>query len=968
MTHRDPISLPERELADPVDAERVLANVSAGLFGTPSKPTKIGRFTLLDRVGAGAMGTVYAAYDPELDRRVAIKVLHGALDDAPDRVQSQLLREARALAKLDHANVATVYEVGTVDGRLFMAMEFVDGDPLERWITGAHGWREVVRVFADAAAGLAAAHAAGLVHRDFKPGNVVLRRDGRVVVLDFGLARVADAMSASQNSAASPDALESVTQTGAIVGTPAYMAPEQHQGQPATERSDQFAFCVSLFEALYGQRPFGGTTRSAVLDAIERGDVEVPSGRDVPRRCLAAITRGLKSDQSERWPSMSALAAALTDDPGARWRRRALVPVVVAAAVAVTWSLRNSPAASFDDPCASASAAVDSLWNDDARGDIEAAITASGLPSAPFVLPRVVAGLDAYADAYRAEARALCRDEQAADAVAGLADRERCLQSRLVDLQAAVGVLRAPSDLMVTNVLYALPAAADVSACRRAVVRPTLAAADANRRIDLSSARARLLARGQVADESLEAAEDAAERARAAGDLHSLSRALSAKGRSLSSLGKFAEAEPVLFEAFVLAERVDDLEGKFEALDPLGRVLLETSKLEQADRITQLAIAVHERLGIRAPTWTVSLETLLGDLAAAREDFDASFEHFERARQAAEHPEALAVDRIAAAISMARPYLGRRQYREAIPLLRYAADLTEDLLGPTHDARASALNNLAIAYYFTANMAAAESAFREAIAIRRQLEGEDAPGAAAALMGLGGVVMNHDPEEAVRIYEEALAAHTRGRGPESRNAAATRLNLAIALRRLGRNDEARTALEHGVRTLEAADVSPSARLRGLMHLVEIDVDQADCAAAAPRIAKANTLADPANPGRRASTIRLRVAEARCQPAPSARIRGLEDALAACKEHGVDGYPRAKAAVALAEALQDADVARVHELLLMAHRDLPLRTGVDPRFIAHLDALSETVALPTTPAPSLRREPPPQADNPTTSPM
>ena len=348
MVGEETVSLPEREVADPVDAERVLATVAAGLFGTEAQPVKVGRFSLLDRIGSGAMGTVYAAYDPELDRKVAIKVLHAQLDDTLQRVQNQLLREARALAKLDHSNVATVYEVGTVDGRLLMAMEFVDGEPLERWISGTHGWRDIVQVFAEAGAGLQAAHAAGLIHRDFKPSNVVLRRDGRVVVLDFGLARVADSLSASEQGI-SGDALDSATRTGAVIGTPAYMAPEQHRGEPATERSDQFAFCVSLFEALYGQRPFAGATRTAVLDAIERSSIEVPAGRDVPRRLLTAITRGLRFEPGERWPSMRALVAALTDDPVARWRRRSLIPLVAVGAVGITWAVgRSQPAAAED--------------------------------------------------------------------------------------------------------------------------------------------------------------------------------------------------------------------------------------------------------------------------------------------------------------------------------------------------------------------------------------------------------------------------------------------------------------------------------------------------------------------------------------------------------------------------------------------------------------------------------------------
>ncbi|MBA3546614.1 MAG: serine/threonine protein kinase, partial [Nannocystis sp.] len=229
-------------------------------------PAELGRFVVLHRVGAGGMGVVYAAYDPELDRKVAVKLLHPSVgSDREDVGRARLLREAQAMARLSHPNVVTVFDVGTRDDQVFLAMEFVQGLPLSAWLKAPRGWREVVAVFIAAGRGLDAAHREGIVHGDFKPDNVIVDVEGRARVLDFGLAFAQDrgkppsdpeARRSSRSGRSGVDLSTHLTRTGALTGTPPYVSPEQFLGESASARADQYAFCVSLYEGLYGDRPY----------------------------------------------------------------------------------------------------------------------------------------------------------------------------------------------------------------------------------------------------------------------------------------------------------------------------------------------------------------------------------------------------------------------------------------------------------------------------------------------------------------------------------------------------------------------------------------------------------------------------------------------------------------------------------------------------------------------------------------
>lgn len=301
--------------------------------GAPPVGTRIGRFTVLGHLGRGGMGAVVSAYDPELDRRVALKLVSTPFERLGRAYGEQLLREARAMAKLRHPNVVVIHEVGEHAGRPYLAMEHVDGGTLKDRLEALgrekeRDWRTILPLFIDAGKGLAAAHAAGIIHRDFKPANVFVDASGRALVGDFGLAAVARQHGA--DDAKEPPATAS-SQGG---GTLRYMAPEQHTGDEVDERADQFAFCVALYEALYGELPFSGESREAYVDAVVAGRVKpATTAHDIPSSMHEALVRGMAKSADDRHASMDALLANLTGDDGRWWWQGKRERTVLACAI-----------------------------------------------------------------------------------------------------------------------------------------------------------------------------------------------------------------------------------------------------------------------------------------------------------------------------------------------------------------------------------------------------------------------------------------------------------------------------------------------------------------------------------------------------------------------------------------------------------------------------------------------------------
>ncbi len=414
----------------------------------PAPGAVIDRYVVRELLGRGGMGVVLSAYDPQLDRRVAIKLLlpgrtasRDGSEPSDGRERQWLLREARAMARLSHPNVVAVHEVGTVDGRIYLAMEQIDGHNLTEWLAAEpRGWREIVRVFVAAGRGLAAAHAAGLVHRDFKPGNILISKDGRVRVTDFGLVRTVGQREPAMEGDRPAEHAELdglLTRTGTVVGTPLFMAPEQHDGAAVDARADQFGFCAALHLALFGEPPFPAASYAELVDKVKEGVVTEPErAGEVPPRVRELLLRGLRPDPDQRYPSLEPLLAALARELSPRRRWLWLGAAVAAAGLAlVAWSWWRGPNVR---QCQGGAEELAGVWDPEVAAAVEARFVESGRSYAQATYQHVARGLDEYAAAWIAMRQEVCvatrvRHTQS-DQMFDL--RMRCLHNRRAELAA----------------------------------------------------------------------------------------------------------------------------------------------------------------------------------------------------------------------------------------------------------------------------------------------------------------------------------------------------------------------------------------------------------------------------------------------------------------------------------------------------------------------------------------------------
>ena len=777
---------------------------------------EIGRYVVLHQLGRGGMGVVYAAFDPQLDRKVALKVLHhGARAHEGSEGQPRLLREAQALAKLSHPNVVAVHDVGVHGEDVFIAMEFVSGETLGQWAGQPRPWRELVAVLIAAGEGVAAAHRAGIVHRDFKPDNVMLDAEGRPRVLDFGLARAATEASAVTQvpesslelSLSSASLSTKLTQTGALMGTPAYMAPEQYAGAQVDARTDQFAFCVSAYETLYGERPFAGDSVAAVAFAIHQGQVrEAPRDTQVPSWLRKVILRGLETEPQARWPSMDALLAAMGRDPQRRQRRIGIgVAVVLAVGLLGAWVQRSL--AARGGPCRDASAHLEGVWDEQARAAVDAAFDASGQAYAGSSARSVIARLDSYAEAWVGQRTEACeatriRGEQS-DEVLSL--RMACLDRSLAQLDGLAQVYREADAEVVSGALEAIDSLPPLTVCAdvEGLLSGIRAPSDASTlarveqlRAQLDKARSLELAGKRAeARETLAGLEEEvlavdyrpliAEFSLVYGPMLDAPEPRASRLERAAWMGEASRHDRVAASAWIeLVEVYTSLTNNFPYAEmavrraDAGIARLAHGEREDADLRVRLQVA-EARLRDELGEFERALELLLmardGRVALGQTASPVGFEEL---------------------VALCNVMMQLGDHQRAEPLLREALAEAEAGYGREHPWYARLRSTLARVHFMNEDYEAAEAALLDALAVFERAYGGSSNNSTGILNGIAlvrGAAGNH--AGALEAYERALSMAAELEIGDSLHTATIHQNMASLERKLERPERAVEHLE-----------------------------------------------------------------------------------------------------------------------------------------------------------------------------
>ncbi len=852
-------------LGAPEGADRPPSFPSPPVHGELERGTIVGRYVVLGRLGAGAMGIVYVAYDPELDRKVALKLLHPARValGREGEAHRRLLREAQALARLSDPNVVTVHDVGEYEGRVYVAMAFVEGRTLFMWLKDrSRPWREVVRVFEGAGRGLAAAHAKGLVHRDFKPDNVMVGDDSQVWVMDFGLARPAGEQSVATRETGTPsprsDALGThVTRAGSLVGTPAYMAPEQWTGGDVGPKADQFGYCVAFWEALYGVRPFAGETPAALAFAVTQGKLAgTPQGRRVPRWLARVVRRGLALRPEDRWPSMDALLGALSRGQGrARlWAAAAGLGVLVLLGAGADGYRRYERARKVA-ACEGGGRAYIANWSGSMRERARVGLAATGTSYGAATAEKVLPYLDAQAEALRDAWTEVCIDAKVRETwTEELAARSQwCLGERRLELESLAEEFAQATPTVVREAVKAAGNLTRIERCRDADLLARLPAPPKDPEpvaaVHKTLSRAATLKAIGGYDEGLALAERALDAARVLTWPPLEAAAQYRVGELLGKKGRYGEAEAAFEEAYFKAMEIGALEVAFEAATGLvytvgyrrarheeglrwGRhaeLLLRTfaepedslrptkllnsvasiyKRMGNFDRARELYVRVlairEQALGTNHPQVAISLGNLAniyydkGDYETARRLHERSLAIREKAL-GLEHPDvAMSLNNLAEAYKMMGDYEAARNLHER------ALTIREKPLGPEHPDVASSLANLATIESATGNYDRARELDKRALAIRERALGPEHPLVALSLTSLAYThLATGDNEKARALYERALAIQERVFGPEHPRVASTLNNLAEVHRIIGNHGKARKLFERALDGFES---------------------------------------------------------------------------------------------------------------------------------------------------------------------
>lgn len=785
------------------------------------------RYVISAVLGRGGMGTVYLAQDRTLGRDVALKLHHRAGAE-------RLHREAMAMAKLAHPNVVTVFEVATVDDRLYVAMEYVRGETFRGWRSAEpRTWREIITMLCGAGEGLVAAHAAGLIHRDFKPENILVGDDGRPRVGDFGLARIGPAPAADAINAALADT--ALTQAGSVLGTPAYMAPEQFAGDTVDARCDQFAFCIVAWEALYGERPFAG---------IDRTKRKEPRRSAVPLRVRRVLERGLAVEPAGRFADMRALLAALRAAVTPRTKQRIAMALVGAAVIAgagfsaVTTMHEHRQA----EACAAEGDSVRGLVGQPTQLALRMQFLATGSPLAADAFDHAMGVLAPYADTLAAQTTRACNAKS--EPAELRAARKSCLESHTRELAAFTEVLANPD----AGVVFHAPAAAwsmsEVLPCSD----PSALLAHARRQAstvqeDLDHVKA-LSQLGRYR-EALTAANALLDKTRKAGDREGELAALMVAGQAQVELQDAAAAR-VFEQATALAESLGHDADAADAYASLASIAGTIDRdYAMAHRYLGLSRAKLERLGgqnllIRGDLFTTEASVLSDNFQLDKAEV-AARQAVATLEQALgpQHP------RVGAAVEILSQILfGEHKTDEAMQLARRGLAVLTQSYGLEHPTTAGAEMNLSFGLIESKQFDDARALLLHADSVMARVYGDVHPVRAAIAGNLGDVEQMQDHwDAALAHYRRAVALLEQTVGPDSEDVSGARRDVARVLGLANRTREAIEEQQRAIAILTKNGVNDESRLVGaLVELAEMQLEAKNKAAAKQSLDRALALA------------------------------------------------------------------------------------------------------------------------------
>ena len=910
-----------------------LAELQSRLFGRPRPAMQLDRYVLLSRIGAGGAGVVYHAFDPTLDRKVAVKLLHGGgLALGSKTGSEEILREAKAIAQLSHPNVVAIHDVGTYDWGdegseapsdpragmdalrrgVYLVMELVDGQRLTEWMETPRTWRAVLEVFMQAGRGLVAAHARQLVHRDFKPGNVMVGTDGRVRVLDFGLARRSHSKGVSPSPATAGQKTD-FQQTTSVAGTPSYMAPEQYRGELVDARADQFSFCVALYQCLHGTVPFRGEDIGAMQAAKEAGRFASPT-RDssVPRSISRALRRGLAADPADRFPSMEALLRALAVPTRRRWAL-ALTAVVAGASTAGLVAGRE-PTAAVDQACDpdSFEAHFDDAWGPNAQQRVQEGLDRGPLGSTTW--PLVSETLGARSEQWVSQRTEACRMKVGGADTGPVADRRiECLELARRETEALTEVLAEADDTAVARAVRSVSALMPLSSCEDDEALASTLPVPANERERVAEVQGiRLRAEAlQRAGRLAEAGARAREAVEAASSLEHASTRAQARltlARVSGARDDHVGAQQAYEQAWVEAERTGDAALAVEAVLGLvsttGLFLARTERAEHLGSLARAKIAGLGRrpqLGGRLSLATAQLRqasTRYPEAAADYRDALAVFDveygeqslpsadchnglgivalssgrahdaraHFVRARAileaklGAEHPD---VGRVISNLGNQAFAVGANE--EAIAYYQEALAGFEKTLGPRAYQVGATRGNLANVYLASGQYERALQTHEQSLPIYRETVGETHPDFARALGNVGAMLdMLGRHEEALEHHRRVLELRKSTLEPTHGDFAVSYSNLGFSLLELSRDDEAYPWFERALEVWERVYGPRHADMvEALWGLAVIETERGQYERAVARLRRAMELVESVS-GNPQELARLRFALARAR--------------------------------------------------------------------------------------------------------